>query len=61
MAKYFEDNTEMIEERRDNFNNSYYDQNYNYNKPQTRKVSESSKVKRTSYYLIFGNEKITIR
>ena len=62
MAKYFEDNMEIIEERRDNYNSSYYERNCNYgnNISYVRKTESPVKTIRTSYYITIGGKRIAV-
>ena len=62
MAKYFEDNMEIIGERRDNYNSSYYERSYNYgnSSPYVRKSEAAVKTIRTSYYITIGGKRIAV-
>ena len=62
MAKYFEDNMEIIEERRDNYNSSCYEHCYNYgnSSPYARKSESTVKTIRTSYYITIGGKRIAV-
>lgn len=62
MAKYFEDNMEIIEERRDNYNSSYYERNCNYgnNISYVRKTEFPVKTISTSYYITIGGKRIAV-
>lgn len=62
IAKYFEDNMEIIEERHGNYRSSYYESNYNSNntKTNTRKIVPPSRPVRTSYYIVFNGKRIAV-
>ena len=62
MAKYFEDNMEIIEERCRNYNSSYSERNYNYgnNNYYTRRTDSYVNSTKTSYYVVIGGKRIAV-
>lgn len=62
MAKYYEDNTEIIEERRDIYGAASYESNYNYNNmiARTKKSEPVKKTIKSSYYIVFGGKRIAV-
>ena len=62
MAKYYEDNTEIIEERRDIYGEYSCESNYNYNNmiARTRKAEPVNKTIKPSYYIVFNGKRIAV-